>query len=303
MCIRDRFYSVPVTIKNNNIIGSQNAVYNNVGDVKYNNFWKVSTYPPDTTNISVDPMFVTDTSDYHLQMYSPLIDAGDPGILDKDGTRSDIGLYGGPFGEAYKYLDLPPRIPQNFSALRDSDTVLFKWNKNTESDFKFYRLYRDTSANFNIDSSKLIAELTDTFYTDILPSDAKSLYYKLTSTDRQGNESEGGEEIVIVVTGINEYNIIVSDYYLYQNYPNPFNPSTRIAYRLHKRGYVKMYLYDITGSILSVLVNEEKEAGYYEVEYTPKELSSGIYVYKLDVIDTERRIPVFTGMKKMVYIK
>ena len=50
-------------------------------------------------------MFVNpDSMDFELQMYSPLIDAGDPNILDKDGSRSDIGLFGGPLGEKYTCL-------------------------------------------------------------------------------------------------------------------------------------------------------------------------------------------------------
>ena len=58
-------------------------------------------------NLYSDPMTITDTRpdstlsyDYHLQKYSPAIDKGDPSIKDKDGTRSDFGLYGGEFGES-----------------------------------------------------------------------------------------------------------------------------------------------------------------------------------------------------------
>ena len=59
---------------------------------------------------------------FHLQMFSPLIDRGDPAIIDKDGSRSDIGLYGGPLGEFYKYQDLPPRVPVNLSAYHTLDS-------------------------------------------------------------------------------------------------------------------------------------------------------------------------------------
>ena len=107
--------------------------------------------------------------DFHLQMFSPLIDRGDPNILDKDGTRSDIGLYGGPFGESYKYLDLPPRIPVNFSATLDSNYILLKWNKNTETDFSHYNLFRDTTENFTVDSTTFVASISDTFYLQIIP--------------------------------------------------------------------------------------------------------------------------------------
>ena len=49
--------------------------------------------------------------DYHLQEFSPAIDKGDPNILDVDGTRSDMGMYGGPFGEITYYKDLAPKPP------------------------------------------------------------------------------------------------------------------------------------------------------------------------------------------------
>jgi len=69
--------------------GTQNLI------VQYNNLWNNNTnvvgFTPDTTNISVNPMIVNDDTtqgdlDFHLQMYSRLIDAGDPNILDKEWT-------------------------------------------------------------------------------------------------------------------------------------------------------------------------------------------------------------------------
>ena len=305
------FYTAPSNIKNNNIIGCVNGVYGDTTNVKYNNFWKTQNYPHDSTNTSVDPMFVNDTSDFHLQKYSPLIDSGDPTILDKDGSRSDIGLYGGPYGESYKYQDLPPRTPVNFTAVVDSPEVKLTWNKNSEADFRCYRVYRDTVAGFSICSSNLAVELQDTFYIQQMPLWNKNYYYKITSVDNQANESEPSTEIFLNITAIDEYPITLSDYTLYQNYPNPFNPSTKIGYRLKKRGYVKMYVYDITGSTVAVLVNEEKEAGYYEAEFSVGSLqssvgnsiASGIYLYKIDITDSEKRIPVFTEMRKMLLIK
>ncbi len=225
---RDVFYTVPSTIINNVIVGSQNAVYGNYGTVKYNNFWKVNSYPNDSTNISVDPMFVKDTSDYHLQMYSLLIDAGDPSILDKDGSRSDIGAYGGPYGESYTYQDLPPRTPVNFYAGLYSEHILLSWNKNTESDFKSYRIYRDTIPG----THNLLVELQDTVFKDQIPSSANRLYYKVSAVDSQGNESAATAEIIFFLSGINEKQLLMNDYTLYQNYPNPFNPSTRIDYQV-----------------------------------------------------------------------
>ncbi|WP_290663398.1 T9SS type A sorting domain-containing protein, partial [Ignavibacterium sp.] len=40
-------------------------------------------------------------------------------------------------------------------------------------------------------------------------------------------------------------------------------------------------VYDILGNEVATLVNEEKEPGYYEVEFNAEQLSSGIYFYRL----------------------
>ena len=104
----------------------------------------------------------------------------------------------------------------------------------------------------------------------------------------------------------------ITDYVLYQNYPNPFNPSTKIGYQLKQRAYVKLMVYDIKGELVSVLVNKEQNAGYYEVEFSSssiqnpessiRSLASGIYLYRIEVIG-EGKIPVYTEMKKMLLIK
>ncbi len=289
--------------------------------IQYNNVWNssvanYSNFIPDSTNLSVDPMIVNDDTtqgelDFHLQMFSPLIDAGDPNILDKDSSRSDIGLYGGLFGESYKYIDLPPRPPRNLTGILSDSNITIKWNPNTEADFNHYKLFRDTTAEFTIDSTTFVLSLTDTFYTHIYPPDVKAYYYKLTALDNQGNESQPSEELAVLITSVQtEEPVVVSNYILYQNYPNPFNPSTRIAYKLKEGGYVKLYVYDIKGELIEVLVNQYQEGGYYEVEFNvgnglpsvPNNLASGIYIYQI-MVRGENSIPVFSDIKKMVYVK
>jgi hypothetical protein len=285
---------------------------------QYNNVWGNNqdyvNFTPDSTNISVDPMYVNpDSQDFHLQMYSPLIDAGDPNIVDKDSSRSDIGLYGGPNGESYAYLDLSPRPPVNLSAVYDSTSIILNWNKNTEADFSHYLIYRDVNQNFIADSTKLIAETSDTSYVDMISSETDKLFYKLRAVDNQGNQSAPSEEIFINLTSVTTNDLMtINDYRLYQNYPNPFNPSTVIPFRLKEKSYAKLRVYNINGELVSVLVNKVMEAGYHEVtfevnktdEETDKitKIASGIYLYKLDVIN-DRNIPFYSEVKKMLFIK
>src|SRR5690606_24928583 len=69
----------------------------------------------------------------------------------------------------------------------------------------------------------------------------------------------------------------ISTFTLQQNYPNPFNPSTVISYELPVSGDVTLKVYDVLGNEIATLVNEEKPAGIYEVEFDGSMLSSGIY--------------------------
>jgi hypothetical protein len=324
-------------IKNNVVTNTGTGVgkYGTVNPViQYNNSWNNNAnyengINPDTTNLSVDPMIVNDDTtqgnlDFRLQMYSPLIDAGDPNILDRDGSRSDIGLYGGPYGWTYTYEDLAPRPPHNVTATIEEGLVKLTWNKNTEADFSHYRVYRDTASILIYDSTKIIGETVDTFYYDQLPpvNHETRFYYVITAFDNQGNQSYPSEEISVLVTGLGEHPPKGYDgYRLLANYPNPFNPSTIIPYRLKESGYVKLYVYDVKGELVRVLVNQWQEKGYYEVVFQPNasersransfevpmgktysDIATGVYFYMIHVYN-DRNIPVFSDSEKMILLK
>jgi photosystem II stability/assembly factor-like uncharacterized protein len=100
------------------------------------------------------------------------------------------------------------------------------------------------------------------------------------------------------VTFIEEEKIdeIPADYNLNQNYPNPFNPSTKILYTIINRQFVSLKVYDVLGNEVATLVNEEKSAGTYEVEWNATGLPSGVYFYQL-------KIQGFVETKKMILMK
>lgn len=74
---------------------------------------------------------------------------------------------------------------------------------------------------------------------------------------------------------------IPKDFSLGQNYPNPFNPSTNIEFSVPKTSGVQMIVYDIRGSSVQTLVNEELKAGIYKVSFDGGGLASGVYFYRL----------------------
>ena len=75
--------------------------------------------------------------------------------------------------------------------------------------------------------------------------------------------------------------LIPSEFNLAQNYPNPFNPTTTINYSIPLVGFVTLKVYDILGREITVLVNEEKSPGNYQVIFNGGNLSSGVYLYTI----------------------
>ncbi len=99
-----------------------------------------------------------------------------------------------------------------------------------------------------------------------------------------------------VLTGIGNNNETPNRFALEQNYPNPFNPSTTIKFQLAKSSFVKLTVFDVLGRQVESLVNDNKEAGYYEVNFDASKFASGLYFYKIEAGD-------FVETKKMMLIK
>jgi hypothetical protein len=94
-----------------------------------------------------------------------------------------------------------------------------------------------------------------------------------------------------------------------QNYPNPFNPNTKIKYTVpsvtlrqaQSDILVTLKVFDVLGNEVATLVNEEKPAGEYEVEFSvgqdsSPDIASGIYFYQLKAAN-------YTETKKMILLK
>lgn len=86
------------------------------------------------------------------------------------------------------------------------------------------------------------------------------------------------------------------NYILSQNYPNPFNPNTKIEFIINQRSHVKLTIFDVLGNEIKVLINEEKPAGNYSINFNADGLSSGIYFYTIITSN-------FTETKKMVLLR
>ncbi len=93
----------------------------------------------------------------------------------------------------------------------------------------------------------------------------------------------------------NQFNV-VNEYKLEQNYPNPFNPVTTIQYNIPKEGFVQIKIYNILGQEVKTLVNMNQPAGNYKVIFDASSLSSGVYLYQINVND-------YQMTRKMILMK
>jgi hypothetical protein len=112
--------------------------------------------------------------------------------------------------------------------------------------------------------------------------------YRLKQIDNDG-KFEYSHEIEIDLGSPLEFS-------LNQNYPNPFNPSTLISFSVPVAAPVTLKIYDVLGNEVATLLNSEKPAGVYEIEFNATELTSGIYFYQINA-------GTFTQTKKMLLIK
>jgi len=98
------------------------------------------------------------------------------------------------------------------------------------------------------------------------------------------------------VTGIKDNSTKPLNFDLSQNYPNPFNPSTMINFSIKQNSFVTLKIYDALGREVVTLVNGDKEQGSYQVNFNARNLSNGVYFYKLTAGN-------FTDIKKMILLK
>ncbi|MCP4583177.1 MAG: T9SS type A sorting domain-containing protein [candidate division Zixibacteria bacterium] len=81
------------------------------------------------------------------------------------------------------------------------------------------------------------------------------------------------------------YESVPEKYWLFNNYPNPFNDQTIIKYSLPKPGIVTIEIYDLLGRKVETLVNAEQQAGYHQLTWITKNISSGTYFCRLEASD------------------
>jgi len=106
-----------------------------------------------------------------------------------------------------------------------------------------------------------------------------------------------------VIVTVEDDLTIPASFKLEQNYPNPFNPTTIIKFGVPVRSNVIIKIYDLLGSEVKTIANEEMDAGWYERTFNAAGLASGVYIYRIEAAPLENQSEIFVSIKKMLLIK
>jgi hypothetical protein len=119
-----------------------------------------------------------------------------------------------------------------------------------------------------------------------------------TATDTAGNTSEFCQ--CRIVQGTTSVGSLLEEvpqvFALKQNYPNPFNPTTTISFDIPYRTRATLAVYNLLGQHIATLVDEEREAGRYQIEWNAGSSASGVYLYRLQVGG-------FVSTKKLILLR
>jgi len=195
------------------------------------------------------------------------------------------------FGDA-----MPPIIPVELTSFTASVTnsgqVMLNWETATEVNNQGFEIERRTeSSEFRtvafVEGNGTTTEQRSYSYLDKTVEQGVN-YYRLKQVDFDGSYSYSDVVEVDVTAPL--------VFELGQNYPNPFNPSTNIKFSVPESGNVRLAVYNLVGEEVAVLVDGFRQAGSFEVTFDASQLSSGVYLYKLQSANSVQT-------KKMMLLK
>ena len=256
----------------------------------------------------IDP---TTTSDDIVKLWvNPSLGGAEPpAILTlTDATQTDIsvGSYAfrqgsaasGPYlkldgliiGTSWNYI-VPVELT-SFAAVVNENKVTLNWTTASETNNSGFEVERKSvSSNWQkigfVNGNGSTTELKRYSFTDLNMNEGK-YNYRLKQVDYNGT-FEYSNSIEVEVLNPDKFE-------LNQNYPNPFNPLTHISWQSPVSGWQTLRIYDVLGNEVATLVDEYRNAGYYELEFEASNLPSGIYFYKLNT-------GYYTDTKKLILLK
>ncbi len=240
---------------------------------------------PSNTTQYLDTTNILTSTNYYYRVYA---------------KNADVNSDYSNIAEIFSYL---PVEMLSLEAAQVNNDVVIQWSTASELNNSGFAIERNINNGWEkigfIGASSASSEIKNYSFTDS-PNNLPAftlIKYRLKQMDFNGEFTYYGSIEV-------NYSPIVNSFSLAQNYPNPFNPSTKITYNMAEPGSVLLKVYDSIGNLVTTLVNEQKQAGSYSVNFniasSNNNLSSGIYFYTINIKSANG---TFTETKKALLLK
>jgi len=195
-------------------------------------------------------------------------------------------------GISSSVITVPVELTSFSASTNNLGEVVLNWSTATETNNQGFEIERRTeTSEFRtigfVDGYGTTTEPKNYSYLDRTAENGIN-YYRLKQVDFNG-KFDYSDVVEVDVTALLTFN-------LDQNYPNPFNPSTSIKYSVPESGNIRLSVYNTVGEEVAVLVNGFSQAGSFEVTFDASNLSTGVYLYKLQSANSVQT-------KKMMLLK
>jgi len=175
-------------------------------------------------------------------------------------------------------FDPPVTTPQELYRVAGENEVELTWSK---EDGAGAGVKNSTVYVSNNDGPFTVAATVDSQSVRV-PVEPNIVYkFYVLSQDNVGNMEIAPTKTLEILTDVSEKEIIPDKFELSQNYPNPFNPATRISFALPQEGFVQLKIFDVLGQEIITLIDGERKAGNYTIDWNAGDFSTGVYIYQL----------------------
>jgi hypothetical protein len=192
--------------------------------------------------------------------------------------------------------DLPVEV-STFDAVGQAGAIALTWQTASESGVQRFEITRSDDSHLwipvaSVNSLGDNASGHNYHYTDHSVQSGVTYSYHLSVMGSDGSVTPYGQTVSAVAGS----SAAAMSYSLAQNYPNPFNATTRILYTLKAASPVRLTVFDLTGRVVTTLVQGQEEAGSHVVNLDGTAMASGEYFYRLEAGS-------FVAMHKMILLK
>jgi hypothetical protein len=273
-------------LNNTELVFRRNQLFGNPSTEKpvecNENNWQINLFAQNS--ISKDALFYFGVNQNATAGFDNLFDFAKPPLLPND---SALEIY-------FKRSNWNNLFNKYLSDIRNSN-----FSSQSEWDFEFSSVKIENSSINWINLQSQIPASVFNAYDFILQDISNNATINMknqTSYNFLHNGTVTNFKVIAKITSSNDEKIILFDYALEQNYPNPFNPNTIIEYSLKDKEFVTLKIFDVLGNEVTTLVNEEKSAGRYRVDFNASGLSTGVYFYKITAGS-------FSATRKMIILR